>query len=351
MHATVKTENWGTSPDGHPAHLYTLTSPNVTIKLSDYGARLVSVETPDKTGKKADILLGYPTVSDYGPGKDPYFGPIVGRFGNRLKGGTFSIDGKTYHVDTNEKGNTLHGGTVGFDRVMWTGKVVGPEAIEFTLVSPDGDQGFPGKLTAHVTYTLMGNSLKLVYSATTDKPTIVNLTEHGYWNLHGMGNGTILDQRMQIFADRYTPVAKDLIPTGAMAPVAGTPFDFRQPTPLGHNIKMGGDQITIGGGGIDHNFVLNAAGPELHKALLLYDPVSGRTMAVSTTQPGLQMYTVQGLQKTNMPNGQKYPQYGAVVLETQHFPDSPNQPKWPSTELKPGQVMHSETIFTFGVRK
>ncbi|MEO6924447.1 MAG: aldose epimerase family protein, partial [Bryocella sp.] len=216
---------------------------------------------------------------------------------------------------------------------------------------PDGDQGFPGRLTVHVTYTLTGDSLKLVYSATTDKPTVVNLTNHGYWNLRGAGNGTVLDMQMQIFADRYTPVDSQLIPTEQIAPVAGTPFDFRQPKAIGKDIHENNPQLKYAGQGYDHNWVLNGKMGMLHPALKLYDPVSGRTLEFKTTQPGLQWYSGNGLQKTKESNGQNYPKYGAVVLETQHFPDAPSHPGWPSTELKPGQTLHSETVYTFGVKK
>ena len=348
--AVVNTHDWGKLPDGRTAHIYTVSSPKLTIQLSDYGARLVSVDAPDKNGKKANILLGYPDLVSYGPDKDPYFGPIIGRFGNRLKNGTFPLEGKTFHVSTNEALNTLHGGKEGFDRKMWSSKVL-PDGVVFTLVSPDGDQGVSGKLTVQVTYTLSGSSLKIHYSASTDKPTVVNVTNHGYWNLSGVGNGTVLGEQMQIFAHHYTPVDKQLIPTGEIAPVEGTPFDFTKPKAIGQDIQANNEQLTFAGNGYDHNWVLDGKAGVMHPALMLYDPASGRTMKFETTEPGLQWYSGNGLQKTKLPNGQSYPKYGAVVLETQHFPDSPNHPKWPTTELKPGQTLNSTTVITFGVKK
>jgi aldose 1-epimerase len=350
MHAAVKTQDWGKLPDGKTAHLYTVSTPTVAVTMSDYGARLVSVETLDKTCKKANILLGYTDLASYGPGKDPYFGPIVGRFGNRVKLGQFTLEGKNFQVSTNENGNTLHGGKNGFDRRLWTTKVL-PTGLEFTLISVDGDQGFPGTLTAHVTYTLTGDALKINYAVTTDKPTVQNLTNHSYWNLHGAGVGTVLDEQMQIFASKYTPIDTKLIPTGELAPVAGTPFDFTKSKAIGQDIHANDPQLKIAGGGYDHNWVLDGKTGVLHSALAMYDPISGRTMKFETTEPGLQWYSGNGLQKTKKPNGQNYPQYGAVVLETQHFPDSPNEPKWPTTELKKGQTYYSTTVITFGVKK
>ncbi len=283
MNAEVKTQDWGKLPDGKTAHLYTVSTPTLTVTMSDYGARLISVKTPDKAGKKTNILLGYPDLAGYGPGKDPYFGPIVGRFGNRIKLGKFTLEGKTFQISTNQSGNMLHGGKDGFDRRVWTTKIL-QSGVEFSLVSLDGDQGFPGTLTAHVTYIVLGNALKISYAVTTDRLTVQNLTNHGYWNLHGAGVGTVLDQQMQIFASRYTPVDSTLIPTGELASVTGTPFDFTKPKAIGKDIHSNDPQLKIGGDGYDHNWVLDGKMGVLHPALAMYDPVSGRTMKFDTTE-------------------------------------------------------------------
>src|SRR6185312_2380112 len=279
-----------------------------------------------------------------------YFGAIVGRYGNRIRGGKFTIDGHTYQVPQNNNGQALHGGPHGFDEKLWTGKEI-PGGVEFTLVSPDGDMGFPGTLTAHVRYTLVGAALHISYSATTDKPTVVNLTNHSYFNLSGAGSGTILGEVLTINADKYTPVDKVLIPVGGAQPVAGTPFDFRKPTPIGQRIHDKNEQLQIAGG-YDHNWVLNGANGTMKVAAKLYDPKSGRVLTVSTTQPGVQFYSGNFLDSTyKSPAGVPYAKNTGLCLETQHYPDSPNQPAFPSTLLKPGQTMHSETIFAFSVQK
>ena len=272
-----------------------------------------------------------------------------GRYGNRIAKGAFSVDGKPYQTPLNNNGNMLHGGTMGFDHKVWTAKPL-PSGVEMTLVSPDGDMGFPGELTAHVRYTLKGSALRIEYSATTTKATPVNLTNHSYFNLAGDGQGTILDAMVNIDADRYTPVDAGLIPTGKLDPVAGTPFDFRTSMKLGARLNDDNEQLKLAGG-YDHNFVLNGRAG-MHLAAEVYDPGSGRTLTVTTTEPGVQFYSGNFLDGTAKGKyGVTYQKYAGLCLETQHFPDSPNEPAFPTTVLKPGQTLHSTTVFTFGVRK
>ncbi len=347
--ATVTKAPWGKTASGTAVEMYTLSDHDLTVKVTTFGARVVSIDTADHNGKMGDVVLGYDNVGQYEKDTSTYFGSVVGRYGNRIAKGTFSLDGKTYHVPLNNNGNALHGGPAGFSTKVWTGKEI-PDGVEMTLVSPDGDMGFPGQLTVHVRYTVVGHSLEIHYSATTTKPTVVNLTNHSYFNLSGDGKGTILGDELMIPADRYTPVDATQIPTGELAPVAGTPFDFRKPTAIGARINEKNEQLKIGGG-YDHNWVLNDASDSLHLAAKVYDPKSGRTLTVTTTQPGVQFYSGNFLDGTQHGKyGVTYEKNSALCLETQHFPDSPNHPKFPSTELKPGQTMHSETVFTFGVK-
>jgi aldose 1-epimerase len=347
--ASVMTMPWGKTADGKPVQIFTLSDHALTVRITTFGARVVSIEAPDRRGKIADVVLGYDNVAQYESDTSTYFGSIVGRYGNRIAKGTFSIDGNTFHVPLNNNGNALHGGPAGFSTKVWTAKEI-PDGVEMSLVSPDGDMGFPGTLTVHVRYTVVGTSLRINYSATTTKPTVVNLTNHSYFNLAGDGKGNILDDVLMIPAGRYTPVDASQIPTGELAPVAGTPFDFLKPTAIGARINDANEQLKIGSG-YDHNWVLNATGDGLHLAAKVYDPASGRTLTVTTTQPGVQFYTGNFLDGTRTGKyGVAYQKNAAFCLETQHFPDSPNQPKFPSTLLRPGQTMHSETVFTFGVR-
>jgi aldose 1-epimerase len=347
--ASVTKADWGKTADGKPVQIYTLSDHDLTVRVTTYGARVVSLEAPDRAGKKADVVLGYDNVGGYEADTSTYFGSVVGRYGNRIAKGAFTIDGKTYHVPLNNNGNALHGGPAGFSGKVWTATEI-PDGVELTLVSPDGDMGFPGTLTAHVRYTVVGKSLRIAYSATTTKPTVVNLTNHSYFNLAGDGKGTILEQVLTIPADRYTPVDATQIPTGELAPVEGTPFDFRKPTAIGARIQDANEQLKIGGG-YDHNWVLSGAGESLHLAAKAYDPSSGRTLTVTTTQPGVQFYSGNFLDGTKTGKfGVTYQKYAAFCLETQHFPDAPNHPKFASTLLRPGQTMHSETVFTFGVQ-
>lgn len=348
-HGAVTKSSFGATPDGKNVDIYTLKSPSVEARIMTYGARIVSIETPDRTGKMGDVVLGHKDLQGYiGDGKT-YFGAVVGRYGNRIGKGQFSLDGHPYQITLNNNGNSLHGGTVGFDQKVWTGKEI-PDGVEMTLVSPDGDQGFPGELTAHVKYTLHGDALHIDYTASTTKPTVTNLTNHSYFNLAGEGNGTILDETIEINADKYTPTDAGLIPTG-VEPITGTPFDFRKPTEIGKRINDDNQQLKTAGG-YDHNWVLNGPNGQMKLAAKVHDPKSGRILTVTTTQPGVQFYTGNFLDGTiTGPGGQPYPKNAALCLETQHFPDSPNHPDFPSTELKPGQTLHTTTVFTFTTDK
>jgi aldose 1-epimerase len=355
---SVTRADFGKLADGKTVDVYTLKNADLEVRIAAYGARVVSLKTKDRDGKFANVVLGYPSVDGYvaeGSTKT-YFGAIVGRYGNRIAGGKFSIDGHQYQIPLNNGPNALHGGPHGFDEKVWTARET-PDGVEFTLVSPDGDMGFPGKLTVHVRYTLVGSAVHINYSATTDKPTVTNLTNHSYFNLSGDGSGTILGEIMQINADGYTPVDAGLIPAGGVKPVAGTPFDFRKPTEIGARIDQPNEQLKIGGG-YDHNWVLNGAGAgknqpgDLKLAAKVYDPKSGRVLTVTTTQPGVQFYSGNSLTGAfKSVSGATYGKNTGLCLETQHYPDSPNQPAFPSTLLKPGETLHSETVFTFSVQK
>ncbi len=350
MEGKVTESAFGKMPDGTGIEIYTLQSSQVKVRIMTYGARVVSLEVPDRNGKIADVVLGYDTFTPYTQPPKTYFGAIVGRYANRIAHGSFPLDGKEVHVVKNESGNTLHGGAQGFDSRVWKAHVI-PNGVEFTLISPDGDQGFPGTLTAHVRYTLEQDSLKIDYSATTDKDTVINLSNHSYFNLAGEGDGNILGDLLTIPADRYTPIDSHLIPTGKLAPVAGTPFDFRKQTEIGARINENDEQLKLGQG-YDHNWVLNGTPGELREAARVVEPKSGRVLTVKTTQPGLQFYTGNMLDGTaHGKQGHIYGKHAALCLETQHFPDSPNHPNFPSTELKPGQTFHAVTVFTFSTQK
>ena len=347
---TVQHSTFGHMPDGKAVEIYTLKSPAVELQVTTFGARVVSLDTKDRNGKMGNIALGYADFNGYLKDNKTYFGSVPGRYANRIANGKFTLDGKTYQITQNDHGNALHGGKVGFADLNWTGKEI-PSGVEFTLVSPDGDQGFPGKLTAHVRYTLQDNKVVIQYSATTDKPTVVNLTNHTYFNLTGDGSGTILNEELKIDSDKITPVNSTLIPTGQFAPVAGTPFDFTSAHKIGERIEANNDQLKLGHG-YDHNFVLRGKMGELHPAAEVYDPASGRVLSVETTEPGMQFYSGNFLDGTfSSRAGAKYNFRNGFCLETQHFPDSPNHPNFPSTELKPGQTYHSETTWTFTARK
>ena len=349
--ATVTHAPFGTLANGTRVDVYTLKTFEMEARIATFGARIVGIETKDREGKMADVVLGHNSVEPYTKGVNAYFGVVPGRYANRIAKGKFSLEGKTYQTTLNDGPNMLHGGTEGFDRRNWTAKEI-PNGVELSLVSPDGDQGFPGTLTAHVKYTLTGSTLRIEYSATTDKPTVVNLTNHAYFNLSGEGGPSILDEVVMIDADKFTPVDATLIPTGDLAPVAGTPFDFTKPTAIGTRIGVTNEQLKLGGG-YDHNWVLRAGKTAgLHPAAKVYDPASGRVLSVLTTEPGVQFYSGNFLEGSLVgKSGRKYVKRSGFCLETQHFPDSPNHKNFPSTELKPGQTYHSVTEFVFSVKK
>jgi aldose 1-epimerase len=346
LEAKVTKSDFGNMPDGTKVEIYTLEEGAIKARVMTYGARLVSLEVPDRKGKVADIVLGYESLAGYTADPKSYFGSIVGRYGNRIAHATFSLDGKRYQLPANDGVNTLHGGIKGFDKLVWQGHEIS-HGVELTLVSKDGDQGFPGTLTARVRYTLEAHALKIEYFATTDKDTVLNLTNHSYFNLAGEGQGDILSHLMMIPADRFTPVDSGLIPTGELAPVAGTPLDFHHPTAIGARINDGNEQMKLGGG-YDHNYVLNGKMGVLQQAARVVEPTTGRVLTVETTQPGVQFYSGNFLDGTlHGKQGHVYNKHSGFCLETQHFPDSPNHPKFPTSELKPGQTYHEVTIFGF----
>jgi aldose 1-epimerase len=346
VEAKVTKSVFGSMPDGTKVEIYTLEEGSLKARVMTYGARLVSLEVPDRSGKISDIVLGYESLDGYTADPKSYFGSIVGRYGNRIAHATFTLDGKRYDLPANDGVNTLHGGIKGFDKLVWTGQEI-LHGVELTLVSKDGDQGFPGTLTARVRYTLEAHALKIEYFATTDKDTVLNLTNHSYFNLAGEGQGDILNHLMMIPADRYTPVDSGLIPTGELAPVAGTPLDFHKATAIGARIDDPNEQMRLGGG-YDHNFVLNGKMGVLQEAARVVEPTSGRVLTVETTQPGVQFYSGNFLDGTlHGKHGHVYAKHTGFCLETQHFPDSPNHPKFPTSELKPGETYHSITLFKF----
>ncbi|HYP07741.1 MAG TPA: aldose epimerase family protein [Bryobacteraceae bacterium] len=345
--------SFGKTQSGAAVDLYTLTNANgMEASITTYGAIVTSLRTPDRAGKMADVVLGFDTMQGY-LSDHPYFGAVVGRYGNRIAKGRFSLSGKEYKLATNNGPNALHGGLKGFDKQVWQAQSIGNNGLRLTYVSKDGEEGYPGTLTATVEYTLTdANELKLAYTATTDKDTVLNLTNHSYFNLAGEGVGDILGHRLQLFADRFTPVDATLIPTGELKAVAGTPFDFRQPHTIGERIDAAGDEQIKFGGGYDHNWVLNGAMGTLRPAARVSEPKSGRVLEVLTTEPGVQFYTGNFLDGTIKGKGGKaYNRRYGFCLETQHFPDSPNQPKFPSTVLKPAQKFTSSTVFKFSTEK
>ena len=342
---------FGVLPDGTKVEIYTLTNRHgVEIRTIPYGAIIVSIRVPDRRGHLDDIVIGHDTLDGY-LNASRFFGAVVGRYGNRIANGRFTLDGKTYELAVNNGPNHLHGGVKGFDKMLWT--VVRHDAASMTYqrVSPDGEEGYPGRLDVSVTYTLTEkNELRLDYQATTDKATPINLTQHSYFNLAGDGSRDILDHVIEINANRYTPIDATKIPTGQLAPVANTPFDFRTPRAIGARIGVENPQLQFGGG-YDHNFVLNRTGPGLVWAARVYEPTTGRTLQVSTTEPGLQFYSGNNLDGSiTGKSGHVYKTRYGLCLETQHFPDSPNHPNFPSAILRPGQTFRSQTIYAFGVK-
>ncbi len=351
-------QSWGQMPDGRPVHLFTLKNARgMTMQVSDYGGTIVSLTAPDRNGNFADIVLGYDRLEDYRKAS-PYFGALIGRYGNRIADGRFTLDGKTYPLATNDQPGGipchLHGGTVGFDKVVWDAQAVvrdGAVCLQLHHFSPDGTEGYPGNLNVIVYYWLTDdNTLRVEYEATTDQATPVNLTQHSYFNLAGHNSGTILDHELMIHARYITAVTPGLIPTGERMPVEGTPFDFTRPTAIGKRVDADHEQIRLGPG-YDHNFVLADWDGTLQRAATVYEPGSGRLMEVWTTEPGLQFYCGNFLDGSNVGKGGHAYQYRTgFCLEAQHFPDSPNQATFPSTILRPGEVYRQTTEYRFSAR-
>jgi aldose 1-epimerase len=333
---------WGKTSDGKAVEIFTISDHDLTVRITTFGARVVSIEAPDRNGKMADVVLGYDNVGQYEKDKTTYFGSIVGRYGNRIAKGTFSIDGKTFHIPLNNNGNALHGGPGGFSTLVWTGTEI-PDGVEMSLVSPDGDMGFPGTLTVHVRYTVVEHSLRISYSATTTKATVTNLTNHSYFNLAGQTGGTILDHEMMIAADQYTAADDAYIPTGELKSVKGTPLDFTSPKAIGARIG----QIKGEPGGYDHNYVIRPDKKSPALAARVREPNSGRVMEVFTTEPGVQLYTGNFLDGSVMGKGVVYKKHTGFCLETQHFPDSPHHPEFPPIVLRPGATYKTTTIYKF----
>ncbi|MCX2739752.1 galactose mutarotase [Pontibacter sp. M82] len=344
---------FGTTKEGKETTLYTLTNAKgMQVQITDYGATVTSILAPDRDGELGNVVLGFDSLAGYQSPEylksGPYFGAIVGRYGNRIAKGRFTLKGQKYRLATNNGENHLHGGTKGFDKVVWRAEPLPDQnAVRFTYVSPDGEEGYPGTLTSSVTYTLTeDNALKIDYSATTDKATPVNLTNHSYFNLAAGQASDALDHVITLNADRYTVVNASLIPTGELREVAGTVMDFTGPHAIGERVKQ------VEGGGYDHNYVLNGENGTMKKAATVYEPNSGRVMEVFTTEPGVQFYSGNFLDGTITGSGNKtYNRHYGFALETQHFPDSPNQPDFPSTTLEPGETYASTTIYKFSTRE
>lgn len=334
--------------DGEAVTQYTLTNPSgMQVSILNYGGTLTDIVTPDKNGNKGNVILGFDSLSGYLQKGNPYFGSLIGRYGNRIANGKFTLDGKEYTLAGNNDGNSLHGGIKGFDKVIWKAeKPAGDSSLKLTYLSKDGEEGYPGNLSVEVIYTLTAdNALKIDYTATTDKATPVNLTNHAYYNLSAGKDSTILDHQLMINAGKFTEVNANLIPTGKLPDVKGGSMDFTAEKVIGRDIQ----QVK---GGYDHNWVLNKKGNDLDKIATLYHPGSGRLMEVWTTEPGVQFYSGNFLDGTltNTKGGAKYVKHAALCLETQHFPDSPNQPAFPTTILKPGETYRQTTIYKFSTR-
>ncbi|MEO7599876.1 MAG: aldose epimerase family protein [Opitutus sp.] len=355
---SLPVENFGKMADGRAVHLYTLQNQSgFKAVISEYGGTVVSLFAPDRTGKLADVALGFNSLEDYFT-KSPYFGCIVGRVGNRIAGATFTLEGKTYTLAANNTPGgipcQLHGGLRGFDKVLWDAEPTTREdqpALRLRYTSKDGEEGYPGNLAVEVLYSISkDNELRIDYTATTDRPTPVNLTNHSYFNLRGEGDGTILDHEITLQAAKMTPVNAGLIPTGELTTVAGTPFDFTRAHRIGERIEADDPQIKFGLG-YDHNFVIDGVAGELRTAAVVGEPTSGRTLEVLTTEPGVQFYSGNFLDGTGVgKSGRRYDYRTGFALETQHFPDSVNQPGFPSTILRPGATYRSTTIYRFSAK-
>lgn len=351
----VTNDVFGVMPQGDTVLRYTLTNANgIQVKILNYGGIIQAVEVPDKDGKMGDVVLGFDSLDQYIK-QSPYFGALIGRFGNRIAKGTFTLNDSTYHLFINDGPNSLHGGKVGFDKKIWD---VTPfttdstEGLKLHYLSKDGEEGYPGNLDVYVTYTLNNdNALRIDYEATTDKATVLNLTNHAYWNLNN-GKGKATDELLMLNADYFLPVDSSLIPTGEMRPVKGTPMNFLQPTAVGSHINDDYDQLHLVHGGFDHCWVLNTHGDLNQVAASVLDTTNGRFLQVYTTEPGIQFYSGNFLDSTlHGTHGNVYPKHGCIVLETEHYPDSPNKPAFPTTVLEPGDTFHSSTIYKFSVKK
>ncbi|HXG64998.1 MAG TPA: aldose epimerase family protein [Blastocatellia bacterium] len=350
----IQKQAFGKTPDGTPVELYTLTNARgAEAKIMTYGGIVVSLRVPDRNGKLDDVVLGYDTLDGYVK-NNPYFGALIGRYGNRIARGKFTLDGRQYTLAQNNGENHLHGGVKGFDKVVWNASEIRDKngvGLKLTYLSKDGEEGYPGNLSVTVIYTLTNNNeLRIDYAATTDKKTVVNLTHHSYFNLAGQGAGDVLGHELMLNADKFTPVDKGLIPTGELRSVRGTPMDFTKPTPIGARIEQQDEQINFGGG-YDHNWVLNKSGNSPTLAARVYEPTTGRVMEVYTTEPGIQFYSGNFLDGSITGKGGKvYQKRYGFCLEAQHFPDSPNKPNFPSTVLSPGQKYTQTTIYKFSAK-
>jgi aldose 1-epimerase len=339
--------------DGKRVDIYTLTNKDrIEVKITNYGGIITSVKLPDKNGKFDDVALGYDNLEDY-IRNNPYFGGIIGRYGNRIGNAEFFIDGKKYTLARNDGKNSLHGGVKGFDKVLWDAEPLageGFQALKLEYLSRDGEEGFPGNLLVTVTYTLSNDdSFRIDYMAATDMATIVNLTNHTYWNLAGEGAGDVLKHELMINADYFTPVDRDSIPIGEIRPVEGTPLDFRKPAAIGEGIDSDYEQLKLCSG-YDHNFVLNSPEEGEKLAATVYEPTSGRFMEIYTTEPGVQFYSANFLYGITGKSGKVYRPHSAFCLETQHFPDSPNRPEFPPVVLIPGKTYRTSTMHKFSIR-
>jgi aldose 1-epimerase len=347
----VTSQPFGKIPDATAVEIFTLSDGPYEARITNYGGVVVSLKAPDRNGKSADVVLGFDDLNGYvanfnGP-STAFFGAIIGRYGNRIGHGSFALDGKKYSLPLNNGENTLHGGPHGFNNVVWKAKPI-TNGVELTYLSKDGEAGYPGNLSAVVRYTLVKGDLRIEYSATTDKDTVVNLTNHSYFNLAGQGD--ILSHQLTLHASRFTPVDAGLIPTGELKSVEGTPFDFRKATAIGARINADDEQLHRGRG-YDHNWVLDSGGGKLMEAAELYDAGSGRVLKVLTDQPGIQFYSGNFLDGSIKGKGGKPDElHAALCLETQHFPDSPNHPDFPTTELKAGARYHTVTVYSFSTR-
>jgi aldose 1-epimerase len=353
IEAQIPAAPFDTTIDGKPVKLYYLKSKGgVQAAVTNYGAKIVGLLAPDKQGQFEDVELGYDNIAKYISTKERYYGGIVGRYGNRIAKGKFKLDGKEYTLAVNNGFNHLHGGKVGFNDVVWDAEQPNDHTLKFHYLSKDGEEGYPGNLHVTLTYELTdSNEFKIDYEATTDKATVVNLTNHSFFNLHGAGNGDINDHILTLNADRFTPVDSTLIPTSKLEAVKGTPMDFTTPTVIGERADAEFQQLKFGKG-YDHNYVLNKKGNELSLAATVLEPTSGRTLEVWTTEPGVQFYGGNFLDGTDTGKGGKtYVHRGAFCLETQHFPDSPNQPSFPTVVLKPGETYKHTCVYKFGVKK